>query len=944
MRAVVLAAILSAAGGVLHAQSGIATGSLRGQVRDLAGEPLSEVRVTATEVRTGLRRSQSTDSQGRFELLLLPPGEYTVAAELAGFATSERRQVRLRVGETRSLRLGLEPATVTDLLLVSGAMPLVDTSRTSSTDTIERRAIEVLPSNGRDFRDLMLLAPQVGESQGRPTVAGGEGMMNSFNVDGADSNSLFLPPFSYSQAAIREFQLLRSSYNVRFGGAAGGIVNAVTKSGTNDWRGGAFAFFQDGGMVAADALGNEQDEFERRQLGVDLGGPIRRDRLHLFLAYDSQRRDQNALRRPLGLAPGLTAAFDAKLLSLGIDPESEFDYIITNDADVVLLRLDWALGDRHRLWLRNNFSDQGGDNSTFAYLTSGRSNLGREESSFNSSAASLISVLGGRTFHELIAQHSPATRPRRANSTAVPQTAIGVFDAVIGQGLILPSSFDEERLQLQDNLTLQRGDHSVRLGLDYNRIEARQRFLLSGGGYYLIPTYEEFLRAVPCAVPVPGQPPCIYIQAFSQRHGRVELDTQLVALHAGDLWRPRPNLTLEYGLRLEHQENPSAQNPNPLVPGTAVIPDDTNLAPRLGFAWDVMGDGRAVLRGGVGLFHGWTPSLLIATAISSNGVNGSSLFLFQGFSPVFPRYPERLPPEAAGIGGPPPDIFLFSPDFENPQTKRLSLGYERAVGEELRLGAELTYSKSSHRARQLDVNLDPTPSGFFADGRPIYGGPGARLDPRFGQQLQFTSDAEAEYLSLVLSAVKRYSHNWSARASYTYAESRDHDSAETDQIVFLPEDHFNLDQDWGWSDRDVRQRLVVAGSWAAPRGFTLSFVGSYRSALPINAFAGSDLNNDGSSFDRPGPDPVLGLDSHLRRNSFRGSSAAALDLRLAKAFSFSEDRALEAMIEIFNLTDEEIFVAFDPDYLRFGQPNPEFGMPLRAARPRSLQLGLRYRF
>jgi hypothetical protein len=890
-----------------------------------------------------------TDDKGRFRIRLLPPGLYSAHAALEGFAPTELLGLRLQVGEAPFLRIRLELTTVTDLLQVTEEVSLIETTRASFTTTIDSKTIDSLPLNGRDFKDLMILAPQVGESFGRPTVAGGEGMMNSFNVDGADSNSLFLgeqlggiiPPFTYSQAAIQEFQLLRSSYNVRFGGAAGGIINAVTKSGTNTLHGGVFVFFQDGGMVASDALGNRQDDFERRQIGLSLGGPITQDELHFFLAYDSQRRDQNAIRRPLGLDPGLEQAFSERLASLGIDPEREYDYIITNDTDVFLARLDWTLGEQHKIWLRNNLSDQGGDNITFAFPTSGRSNLGGEESVFHSSVASLMSVVGPRTFNEVIAQFSVAKRPRDSNVTSVPSTVIGGFDAVIGQAFHLPSFLDEARLQLQNNLTLQRGDHSLRIGLDYSYLEFDNSFQLARGGRYLLPSFEEFLEEAPCAVFRPG---CIYVQAFSPIDGLVSFDTHLLSVYAGDEWRLRPNFTLEYGLRLEHQENPPAQSPNPLEPRTSVIPDDTNLAPRFGFAWDVKGDSRSVLRGGAGVFYNWTPSLLVGNAILSNGVNGSTLILFQGYSPIFPEYPSRLPPEFGDLGGIPPDVFLFSSDFENPEATRLSLAYEQAAGDHFRLGAEVSYSESRHRVRQWDVNLDPTPVDLFADGRTVYGGPQARIDPNFGNKLQFTSDAEAEYFSVVLSALKRHSRNWSLRANYTYSESKDHDSFETVDVIPVPEDHYNLDQDWGWSGSDVRHRIVAAGTYTATHGLIFSFLGRYRDAFPVNAFAGADLNGDGTSFDRPGPDPALGLDRHLDRNSFRGSSATALDLRAAKAFRVAQERKVEAIVEVFNVTAEDIFVAFDSGYLRFGQPNPEFGRPLQASQPRTFQAGLRYRF
>lgn len=927
------------------AQSGAATGTLRGGVRDAnEGGRLPGVRVVATELRTGYVRSQVTTADGTYQFRLLTPGLYSVRAEQPGYAPFEGREVPVRLGSDTALWIELRLLSVADEVVVRSSAQGIEVERTSLVDTVDSGQLETVPLNGRNFRDLVLLSPQVVQT-GRGTFGGGghENSMSSFNIDGADANSQFFgdqrggagAAFTHSQEAIQEFQVLRSSYNVRFGGASGPIVNVVTRTGENVFAGGAHFFYQDDSLVATDALGNESSAFDRRQAGARLGGPFRRDVAHFFVAFDSQRRADDFPRAPTGLDPDIRPLFDARLPEIGLDPITEYDYVTTSDTDVLTLRFDWSMSERHRLSVQDSWLQQAGENATWGGFTVvGLSSNGSVGSSFNSAVASLASVLGSSTFNEVSLQFSGERRLQGANTTALPWTIIGSFDTLLGQFGAVPNVTDEDRLELQDHVTLQRLGHTVRAGFDAATLEFRNVFCLFCGGRYIFPTYESFI----------GGSPVVYTQAFSPVDGQIRYRSRLLSLYAGDQWQVSPTLTPELGLRLQHQENPTPAIVNPLEPRTGFIPDDTDLAPRFGFAWDVRGNGRAVLRGGVGLFHNWTPSLLSASVLGGNGINVKTIQLYSDH-PLMPRYPDRLPPEFVALPGLPSDINLFAPDFENPETVRTSLGYERELRGGFRVGAEAIYSKSRYRERLWDVNLDPTPIGYAPDGRPIYGGSQARLDPAFGQKNQFTSDARAEYFATTLTFVKRFGGRFAVQVHYSYSESRDHDSVEFDQITIAPEDHYNLDQDWGPFASDIRHRVILSGSYTAPLGFTLSFFGRYRSAVPLNPLAASeDLNNDGFYLDRPGPDPRLGLDRHLGRNSFRQADWWHLDLRLGKVFRVAGSQELELLIEAFNVTNAETLVSFDGDYTRSGEINENFLQPQQDFIPRSFQLGLRYRF
>lgn len=933
------------------AQGDIATGTITGTVMDAEGAALPGVTVTVVNPATGFSRNFETDVQGRFELRLLPSGTYNVRANLDGYAPFEQQGITVRIGEVRTLRVELGLETITEEIIVTSEAPVLETTKASLSASISEEELESLPLNGRDFIDLVALTPQAVEvDSDRISVNGQRGIMNSFNIDGADSNSSFFgeerggtrPAFTYSQAAIKEFQVVRSSYSARFGNASGGIVNAVTKTGTNTIHGEVFYYNQSDSFIEdEDALGNEISTFERDQGGFNLGGPIQRDVLHYFVAYDGQRRDDGFPRQPdfqdeLDADPALNAAWEAQLTALGIDPETEFDYVSTNDQDVFLARLDWAVADNHQLWLRSNWSDNKGENLTdTTFQTTGRSANGFEENSFVSTVASLNSVMGSSAFNELIVQYSAEERPRSANVTGIPEINIGFFDAVIGQNQFLPNFLDEDKLQIQNNYSRFIGEkHTLKAGIDYTNVEFDDGFCRFCSGAYSTIFLDDFVEGDISFL-------TDFTQAFSDSDGIVSYDTDFLALYVADEFRASDDLTLQFGLRYESQDNPTPKESNPLQPLTAQIPDFDDIAPRFGFSWAI-GD-NALLRGGGGIFFAPTPSLLVANALLTNGVTVTRVVLSPG-EPGYPTFPGIISDPSA-LGTVTPDIFVFQPGYDNPETLRFSLGYERALTTDFTVGIDGVYSESENLERKKDINLDPTPTGFTSDGRPIYGGRTARLDPNFNKIMQFTDDAEAEYWSLALTARKRFSDDWQFQGSYTYAESKDHDTNErsvSSSSSGWPSDHFDLEQDWGWSDYDTRHRVVLSGTWVSDFGLNVSGIYRYRDALPINPFSDSDLNNDQFDRDRPGPDE--GFSSFLSRNSFRGDDFQTLDVRLSYNFDIGDRFEIQLLAEAFNLLNSDNFVVFENEIFADGERNPDFGEPLAAAQPRSYQLGARIRF
>ncbi len=939
---------------LLFAQASEVGGSIEGIITTEEGDILPGVSVTVYSKELGIERQTFSDESGRFIVSNLPSGTYDITVELQGFAKLERKGVTVKVGKKVYLPFKLQLETVAGDLVVTADAPVLEATRTSVSASVEEVHLRELPLDGRDFKDLLALLPgNVEVPNERVSVLGQRGIMNSFNIDGADSNSAFFgeerggtrPPFTYSQAAVKEFQVVQSAYNVRFGGASGGIINAITKSGTNVLKGSAFFFFQDDSLVSRDAFGNRRNDFQRSQAGASLGGPLREDKLFFFVAADGQRYTEDFPRSPDhgGFLddPANKAAFDEKLRSLGIDPETEFNYSYENNNEVFLIRFDWNVNPSHRFWFRHNYSNQYGANLTDTrFSTTGRSSNGFERNRFNSFVARLDSVVTPNLLNEFMFQFAREERPREANFTGTPEINIGFYDAVMGQNNFLPNFLDEDRYQIQNHLSYFTDGYLFKVGFDYSRLKFDDGFCRFCGGQYLFFSFQDFL----------DDRPFRYTQAFSPIDGIISYDMDLFAFYVGNEWHPTPKLTLELGVRYEYQNHPTPEITNPLEPLTAQIPDDKdNWAPRLGFAYDLRGDGRSVIRGGFGVFYSWTPSLLVANALLANGAAVTRVVLDAG-DPGFPEFPNRID----SLGDLPqvtPDIFIFDPNFENPETYRSSLGFEQLLGDHMSVGIDIVYSRSKNFERKKDANLNPTPVGFTSDGRPIYDRYD-RLDPNFGKKMMFVSDAEAEYWGITLSARRRFADNWSFYGAYTYAQSKDHDTNErsvSSSRAGWPEDHFNLDQDWSWSDYDVRHRVVLSGIYITPFGLKISVSSRYRSAFPINPFANFDINNDGFFRDRPGPDDNLGLDYHLPRNSFRGKPFFTLDLRLSYKFSIGRHE-FEVMGEVFNLTNNANYRAFDNDYSFYDRRNgvlvynPSFGSPISPGKPRTFQFGIRYWF
>ena len=363
----------------------VTTGTFRGRITNTEGEPVVNAQVTVRNPSTGVERGTLTDASGRYLLPLIPPGAYTLRVHSIGFAAEERPNLQLSAGDVQAVDVQLTVQAVQlQAIEASAAAQRVDVAQTGVVQRVGAEQIENLPANGRDFVDFLALSalvspqPEVGTG-GQFAIGGARTSGTNIQVDGADANNVFFgenrgssrSPFTFSLESIREFQLITNGWDVEFGNYQGGVMNAVTKSGTNDFSGSAFYFSRREGFTANDFNLIDPTDFTVHQFGASLSGPIRRDRLHFFASVDGQERNQPtfaATASSANVSETQRQAFLSALEAYGVaNPERYYGVFQQTQDNLVLFgRLDWTLSGAHRLTLRQNYSNFEQENDRIA--------------------------------------------------------------------------------------------------------------------------------------------------------------------------------------------------------------------------------------------------------------------------------------------------------------------------------------------------------------------------------------------------------------------------------------------------------------------------------------------------------------------------------------------------------------------------------------------------
>ena len=913
--------LVTSLGGTLpaFAQQAVASATLGGRIEDTSGAAISGALIAITNIDKNQTSLSTSDEHGRYRFLYLPVGSYQLKVEHAGFA-SVTRALTLSVGQALEVPVILPVAGLTETANVT-SLPVVETVRTQVAETVLSREVENLPLNGRNYLDLAALTPAVSranpvanqrfaETSAVPgtqiSVAGQRNINNGFILDGLSANddAADLPSTFFSQEVIREFQVITSGGIAEFGRASGGFINVVTRSGTNSWRARAYGFVRNQRLDARSTLAPNKDPLTQAQYGASLGGPVKRDRTFLFGNFE-QTRLNNAV--VVTILPANVTAINSVLdlieyagprISTGLVPAG---YTTTN----FFVRGDHRINPMNTLAVRYSLYDIDSLNARGVGGLNAASRGTALENRDQTIALSDVATGSSRIANEARFQYTRSRLGAPVNDPIGPAITISGV-ANLGTSSSSPTGRDLDLYELADNITAERGSHSLKFGADflYNRINITFPGALQGAYTFSSLANLQTSRYV------------TYQQAFGVPS--LFQSNPNIGLFAQDEWRARPDLTVNVGVRYDLQFLPDP-----------IKTDTGNVAPRLGLAY-APGDRKMVIRASYGLYYERIPLRATSNALQRDGTRYkvASLSFGQPGAPVFPSVAASFPQGFL------PSITTIDPNIENAYAQQASLQIERELSPNTSLSVGYLHTRGLHLILSRNVNVPRFPASA---GVPNLGRP----NPDFANISRYESSGDSYYNGMTVSLNRRFSSWAGARCSYTFAKALDNTG---NAFFFTPQDNFNLRDDRGRSDNDQRHRLTLSGTLAAPetgsdsgwrravKGFRFSYIFSYGSSLPFNILTGTDRNFDTNVNDRP-----VGVG----RNTGEGFDFASFDVRLSRRFRFTERCELEVIGEGFNVLNRANLQLPNNVFGTGTTPLPAFGRATGASDPRQIQFGLR---
>jgi hypothetical protein len=955
---------------------GTSSSALSGTVLDKNGAVIKGASVTATNKANGQSRTATTNDNGEYTIDFLPAGSYDIKVSASGFGDVASENVQLRVGQTNNFDVTMNPGVQTANVTVIGEAEMVSREKTDISVNVTPRDVQDLPLNGRDLANLAYLAPGAKPVDSYdPTknrlaifgVNGSSGRNVNVTVNGIDNkdNTVGGPVMQFPLESIQEFIISTQRFSAVNGRSEGAAVNVVTKSGSSQFHGSAFFFLRDKKLnaqtVDPTSGTSSKPPFNRKEFGGSIGGPINKGNhaTFFFFAWEQQREAVSA--------PVAADAFAELSLvtSLGAQPAAviPFPYKDTRWN----LRIDHTINSKHNLFVSYSdqsnlgLNDQSGQRNDLTEGNFTKNKLQLANMTLNSSLTNTIvnsATIGYQYWHNLIDTDSKV--PLFTFPTGIS----------FGTNANVPQESYQTKYQFKDDLSITRGKHTFRTGFDY----LWERKL--GGFFEFNPTLEidftklpSAINALPAKFATPGLVGGMTI-AIGNPYFDLPGGAKMFGVYFQDDWKVRRNLTLNLGMRWDKDFNliggtAQAKNRTYLAlkaishPAASALPQDDNrdFSPRVGFAWDMRGTGKHILRGGYGLYYGQTflniPLFMIqqanptifATAFSiASGdlVPGTNILLSNwrfGVDPL-PTIPAPSTQIGAGATG-----RVMDPDYRNPYTQQWNLGYAWQFNSYSVLEVDYTHVLALHESKTININ--PT-RRLFLDGtgaeitsRPLTAALTGAGQVALGRIDLEESVGRSRYDGINISYRRRLYRRFTVNATYTLSRALAYNgnAAAFRNRAWNPFDVF-AKYEIGPVPNDTRHRFSMSSvvnlpmgfqfapivQWESPRAYTAGYgaavdvlgVGSGRGTSHVMVFTSSpsDLTATLTSFG----DPSVAANAVKYRDCFRtgkctfapfdnlrGQPFFQLDARISKNFKIKERYTITVLFQMFDLTNRANF-------------------------------------
>jgi hypothetical protein len=908
-----------------------ATADIRGFITDSNSAAIGNAQVTLVNALTQLSRTTQSLDTGTYTFAAVPAGTYKLTVHKEGFAEKQIQGIVLTVGQTASVDVVLAIGSVTQTVDVTGAPPIIDSTQSYIGTTIEPVEVSSLPLQSRQFANLAVLTPGVtlvynGDPTERnrlmPSIAGGRARLATFNIDNADDSEDLDGGLleTVSLESVQEFQVITHRFTAEQGRAAYGIINVITKSGTNDWHGTGFELFRNKALNwrthTEELTDDPKSAYKRNQYGGSFGGPIIKNRLFFFVSPEEFAQTTINIVNTQGIAPQLDG------------PET-----IPQDLFTLTAKLDANIGKNDLLSFR--YSRETNSAVISANSLTPTENQGTNTNSYNTGVINLTSTLGPSRVNQLTFEASNW-------ENAIPPKSIGpeLFfpnGVTLGQGSNYPQSTSFKKYQLRDTFSFVvagKGSHNVKVGVDdvlnpHAREDATEQTL---------PQYEFIGNSL--TSPIDNIFYNVGQAAFEYNN------LQRFGVFAQDDWRLNRKLTLNLGLRWDYyggvvfnqDYSPTylfLQSKLPSFAGKQAHTPLTNFGPRIGFAYALGGDDKMAIRGGYGLYFNFpifttldtinerNPNPLVPAYLNSNP---TGILNPDG---TFYQYGQPLPPNQ--LVHAPLQNSVVDPHQVDPRYQHATIGFERRIAPNTVITADVLWSRGSHTAFANEINRHPGPGlprPFAADGF------------NFPIRIEQT-EGKSHYTALNLSVVHRYSKNFGITAWYTYSRCLTTSIKGADEgQSSIPKDENNPGgpENFGPCILTPNSKLLISPIWTLPYQFQLSSTARFSSAQRYNIIAGMDLNGDGLNNDLPPGIPTI--------NFGKGANFFQMDLRFSKFFNLPREFGkIETIFEMYNLFNNINPTSYQGNATgsNFGHPTAFAGDPLQGE-ARLIQLGVRFSF